>query len=412
MPDSTAVPGLSAGDTGFMIVCACLVFIMLPGLSLFYGGLVQNRNVLSTIMHTYVILGVGGVFWAVAGYSLAFGDDCGGVVGNLRHFLLAGVGAAADGPGGGIPHVLYMVFQCLIACLAAALISGAYAERIRFPAMAVFTLLWLALVYSPVAHWVWGGGWLSRLGVLDFAGGAVVHMNSGAAALAAAHALPRRKTLERGEIAPHNLPLTLLGAGLLWLGWFGFNSGGALAADARAAGALAATQLSAAAGMLGWLAAEYLHYGKPTTFGSASGALAGLVSITPAAGFVSPIWALAIGALGGMICYGGMFLKIRCQYDDALDVVAIHGLGGAWGALATGLWASAPAGGTDGLFRGRPGQMIPQLLSIAAIWLYGYFASRVILLATSALTPLAADDNEQLLGLDLGEHNERAYQIR
>ncbi|MDR1518564.1 MAG: ammonium transporter [Planctomycetota bacterium] len=403
---------LSAGDVGFMIVCACLLFIMLPGIALFYGGLVQNRNVLSTIMHTYVTLGVGSVLWAAAGYSLAFGADLGGVVGNLGHALLAGVGLAPDAPAGGVPHVLFMVFHCQIACLTAAIISGSYAERIRFPAMVLFTALWLLLVYAPVAHWAWGGGWLSRLGALDFAGGTVVHINAGAAALAAAHVLGRRKTLERGEVAPHNLPLTLLGAGLLWLGWFGFNSGAALAANAQAANALAATQLSAAGGMIGWLAAECFHYGKPTTFGAASGALAGLVSITPGAGFVEPAWAIAIGGIGGVICYGGMFLKLRWKYDDALDVVALHGLGGSWGALATGLLASAAVGGVDGLFHGRPGQAAVQLLSIAAVWVYGYSASRLILAAAAAATPLRADDGEQMLGLDLGEHNERAYQIR
>jgi Amt family ammonium transporter len=411
MAETVQAYDFSPGDIGFMIFCSCLVFIMIPGIALFYGGLVQNRNVLSTIMHSFAILGIGGIFWAAAGYSLAFGGDLGGVIGDFRYALFAGIGPASAGHGA-IPQTLHMIFHCLIACLTAALISGSYAERMKFPAMAVFTLLWLAAVYAPIAHWAWGGGWLERLGALDFAGGSVVHMNSGAAALAAAHALGRRKTLERGELAPHNLPLTLLGAGLLWLGWFGFNAGGALAATPQAASALAATQLSAAAGMIGWLAAEYLHYGKPTTFGSASGALAGLVSITPGAGFIPPAWALAVGGAGGVLCYAGMFLKRRLKYDDALDVVAIHGVGGSWGALATGILASSEIGKADGLLYGRPGQAAIQLVSIAAVWMYGYFASRLVLAATAAVTPLRADDSEQMLGLDLGEHNERAYQIR
>ncbi|MDR1611633.1 MAG: ammonium transporter [Planctomycetota bacterium] len=412
LADAAAIdPGVFAANTGFMILCSGLVFLMLPGLSLFFGGLVQNRNILSTTMHSYAMLGIGSVFWAAIGYSLAFGADIGGVIGGAEHALLGGVGATADGPVPGIPHVLFMTFQCMIACLTPALISGAYAERTRFPAMALFSALWLLMVYSPLAHWVWGGGWLQRLGALDFAGGAVVHMSSGAAALAAAHVLGRRKNLELGEIAPHNLPLTILGAGLLWLGWFGFNSGGAYAANAQAASAMAATQLSAASGLLGWLFVETLHYGKPTTFGAASGVLAGLVSITPAAGFVEPASGLAIGFVGGMLCYGGMMLKLRFRYDDALDVVAIHGVGGTWGALATGIWATAAMGGVDGLLRGNAGQMGVQCLSIAAAWLYCYAATRVALAVTGVFTKLRADEPEQLRGLDLGEHNERAYNI-
>ncbi len=415
MPEITSAasidPGIFAANTGFMILCAGLVFLMLPGLSLFFGGLVQNRNVLSTTMHSYAVLGIGSVFWAVIGYSLAFGHDIGGVIGGLDHLLLRGVGIINDGPVSGIPHALFMVFQCMIACLTAALISGAYAERIKFPAMALFSFLWLLFVYSPMAHWVWGGGWLERLGALDFAGGAVVHMSSGAAALAVAQVLGVRKTLERGEIAPHNLPLTILGAGLLWLGWFGFNSGGAYAANSQAASAMAATQLSAAAGLLGWLAVETFHYGKPTTFGAASGVLAGLVSITPAAGYVTPASALIIGLIGGVVCYGGMMLKLRFRYDDALDVVAIHGIGGTWGALATGIWAVSEMAGVDGFMRGNPGQLGIQCLSVAATWLYCYAGTRVVLMATNMFTPLRADEPEQLKGLDLGEHNERAYNI-
>ncbi|MDR0881843.1 MAG: ammonium transporter [Candidatus Adiutrix sp.] len=402
-----------AANTGFMIICSALVFLMLPGLALFYGGLVQNRNILSTTMHSLILLGVGSVFWAVIGYSLAFGTDHGGVIGGLDYFLLNGVGQAGDGPVDTIPHVLFMIYQCMFTCLTPALISGAYAERIKFPAMVMFSLLWLFLVYAPLAHWVWGGGWLAQYGALDFAGGAVVHMSSGAAALAAAHALGRRKALESGEVAPHNLPLTILGAGLLWFGWFGFNAGSATAASPLAANALATTQLSTAAAMVGWLAVELFHRGQISCLGAASGALAGLVAITPAAGFVTPMASLPIGFIGGAVCYGGVILKQLFKYDDALDVVGIHGIGGTWGALATGIWATVTVNpdGADGLLYGHPGQLWIQFVSVVATWVFCYLASRLIFKIVACYTPLRAAEAEESTGLDLVEHNERAYQF-
>ena len=399
-----------AADTGFILVCAGLVFLMLPGLSLFYGGLVQSRNVLSTLLHSFILLAIGSLVWALVGYSLAFGQDLGGLIGGLDFIFLRGVGLPPGGPATTVPQVLFVIYEGMIACLAPALISGAYAERIKFPAMALFSTLWLLLIYAPLAHWVWGGGWLKEIGALDFAGGAVVHMSSGASALAAAHALGRRH-LELGEAPPHNLPLALFGAGLLWFGWFGFNCGGAMAANGQAANALAATQLSGSAGMLGWLLTEKWHCGKPSTFGAASGALAGLVSITPAAGFVTPASALLIGFIGGALGYSGLLIKRRFGYDDTLDVVAIHGLGGTWGALATGLWATAAVGGVNGLFHGRPEQLAPQLISIVAGWAYCYLGSRLIFKVVGAVTPLRAGEAEEALGLDLGEHNERAYRF-
>ncbi|MDR3038518.1 MAG: ammonium transporter [Candidatus Adiutrix sp.] len=394
-----------------MIICSGLVFLMVPGLALFYGGLVKRQNVLSTTMHSFILLGLGSLVWAAIGYSLAFGGDLGGLIGGFDHVFLKGVGLEPDGPTDTIPHVLFMTFQMMFACLTPALISGAYAERIKFSAMWVFSLLWLIFIYSPLAHWVWGGGWLAQLGALDFAGGAVVHMSSGAAALAAAHALGRRRSLEYGENGPHNLPLTLLGAGLLWFGWFGFNAGSALAANGLAGSALAATHLATAAAVIGWLVAETRHTGKPTTFGAGSGALAGLVAITPGAGFVSPVNAIIIGFIGGIVCYGGVLLKSRFKYDDALDVVGIHGFGGTWGALATGLWASEAVGGVNGLFYGQPRQLWIQFISVVATWAFCYAGSRLILALVGAFTPLRVSEDEELGGLDLGEHNERAYRF-
>ena len=401
---------MNAADTGFMLICSGLVFFMVPGLALFYGGLVQRRNILSTSMHSYILLGLGSVVWAIAGYSLAFGNDIGGLIGDLRFMMLSGVGLEVK-EGLTIPHMLFMIFQCMFACLTPALISGAYAERIKFPAMILFTVLWLLCIYAPMAHWVWGGGWLMQLGALDFAGGAVVHISSAAAALACAHVLGPRLGLQNGSTAPHNLPFTLLGMGILWLGWFGFNAGSALAASELAVNAFTTTQLAAAAAMLGWLLVEIVHTGKPTTLGAASGALAGLVSITPAAGFVTPGISIIIGFVGGMVCYGAVLLKNRFAYDDALDVVGIHGLGGTWGALATGIWASAAVNGVDGLWYGNPGQFGIQALSVAATWIFSYGGSRLILALVGAVTPIRAAEQEETQGLDLSEHSERGYQF-
>jgi Amt family ammonium transporter len=404
---------MNAADTGFMIVSSAMVMLMVPGLALFYGGLVQRRNVLSTTMHSFVLLGIASVLWAVVGYSIAFGDDLGGIIGNMNFAFLEGVGMDPKTAEDTIPHVVFMTFQCMFVCLTPALISGAYAERIRFLAMALFSVLWILVVYCPLAHWVWGGGWLAELGVLDFAGGAVVHMSSAAAALACAHVLGPRMGLSRGDTAPHNLPLTILGAGLLWFGWFGFNAGSALSAGGLAGNALATTQFATAAAMLGWLLVECLHSGKPTTLGAASGALAGLVAITPAAGFVTPAASLCIGFVGGIVCYGGVILKRKLGYDDALDVVGIHGVGGSWGALATGVFATLAINpdGADGLLYGNPGQLGVQALSVVVTWVFSYGVSRVILAAIGAVTPIRASENEESIGLDITGHNENAYKL-
>lgn len=401
---------MQAADTCFIIICATFVFLMTPALALFYGGLVRARNVLSTSMHSYASLGLISVLWAFFGYSLAFGPDHAGLIGDLSYCFLRGVGGEAAPAATGLPHTVFMAFQCMFAALTVALISGSYAERIRFPAMLVFSGLWMAVVYCPMAHWVWGGGWMGQMGALDFAGGAVVHMSSGAAALACAQVLgPRRNLGTPGT--PNNLPLTLLGGGLLWFGWFGFNAGSALAAGSLAGHALVTTHMATASGILGWMFVEWRRTGKPTTLGAVSGALAGLVSITPAAGFVEVLPAMGIGFVGGMLCYGGVLLKSRFAYDDALDAVGIHGLGGTWGALATGLFACAAVNGVDGLCYGNPHQAWVQLLSIVATWAYCYVMTRGLLLALRAVMELRVSPEAEFSGLDLSEHNEHAYSL-
>ena len=362
-------------------------------------------------MHSYAALGLVSIIWALVGYSLAFSGDISGIIGNLNHVFLTGVGAEANGPATNLPHNVFMAFQCMFAALTVALISGAYAERIRFSAMLVFSALWTIFAYCPMAHWVWGGGWMAKLGAVDFAGGAVVHMASAAAALACAHAVGPRTDLGKTPMIPNNLPMTLFGGGLLWFGWFGFNAGSALAANGLAGHALVTTHLATAGGIFGWMILEYLRFGKATTLGAISGALAGLVSITPAAGFVETMPALFIGFAGGMICYGGILLKNRLGYDDALDVVGIHGVGGTWGAFATGLFASASINGVNGLFYGNPWQLVVQIISIVATWGFVYLVSRILLKLTDSLVGLRVDPASEVSGLDLSLHNERGYTL-
>ncbi|MBQ9406512.1 MAG: ammonium transporter [Desulfovibrio sp.] len=401
---------MNAADTAFICLCAGLVFLMTPALALFYGGLVRARNILSTSMHSYASLGIISVLWAILGYSLAFGPDHGGLLGDLSYCFLQGVDSAPAPAAANLPHTVFMAFQCMFAALTVALISGSYAERIRFPAMLLFSALWLILVYCPMAHWVWGGGWMGKMGALDFAGGAVVHMSSGAAALACAQVLGPRCNLGL-PVKPNNLPMTLLGGGLLWFGWFGFNAGSALAAGTLAGHAFVTTHMATASGILGWMLVEWRRTGKPTTLGAVSGALAGLVAITPAAGFVQILPAMVIGFLGGMLCYGGVLLKERFGYDDALDAVGIHGLGGTWGALATGLFACAAVNGVDGLFYGNPHQAWVQIISIVATWGYCYAMTRSILMAMKAVMQLRVPQDAEFSGLDLSEHNERGYSL-
>lgn len=399
---------ISAGDTGWLLTSSALVLAMtIPGLALFYGGMVRNKNVLSTMMYSLISVCVVSVVWVLWGYTIAFGTDVGGIIGNFEFLWSNGVGAEAF-PGTAVPHLAFMVFQLMFAGITVALISGAIAERMKFGAYVLFAVLWATLIYSPLAHWVWGGGWLGELGALDFAGGTVVHISSGVAALAAALVLGRRHGYGYENILlPHNLPFTVVGAALLWVGWFGFNAGSALAADGIAAGAFVATHVATSAGVLAWLAVEWGYRGKPTVLGGASGAIAGLVAITPAAGFVGPISALWIGVGAGVFCYLAVVWKSRFGYDDALDVLGIHGIGGTWGAIATGLFASV--GGGTGLFFGNPGQVFIQVVGVGATWVFSFVGTFIILKVLDTLMGLRVTKEEEVVGLDLSEHNERAY---
>jgi Amt family ammonium transporter len=344
---------------------------------------------------------------------MAFGPDHGGIIGGLNWFGLKGVGmepSAVYAPT--IPHMAFMVFQCMFAIITPALITGAFAERMKFSAFMLFTILWATLVYNPLAHWVWGvGGWLGKMGALDFAGGTVVHISSGISALAAALIIGRRRGYGTAAFIPHNLPMTVTGAGLLWFGWFGFNAGSALASNGLAANAFVVTHVASATAALSWIILEWLHRGKPTTLGAASGAVAGLVAITPGSGFVGPMSALIIGALVSVICYGGIMLKSRLGYDDSLDVVGIHGLGGTWGALATGLFASKliNPNGANGLFFGNPGQLWIQFVSVAVTWLFAFVMTSIILKVVDVIVGLRVTDEEEERGLDISQHNETGY---
>ncbi|MGE4536807.1 MAG: ammonium transporter [Desulfovibrio sp.] len=404
---------MNAADTAFVLISAALVMLMTPGLALFYGGMVRGKNILGTLMHSNILLGTVTIIWAIVGYSLAFGGDIGGLIGNLDYVFLRGVGTAAKPGVDNIPHLAFMIFQCMFAVITPALITGAFAERIKFSGFLVFTTLWMIVVYSPMAHWVWGGGWMAKMGALDFAGGAVVHMSSGASALAAALYLGPRRGYGKQAFIPHNLPLTILGAGLLWFGWFGFNAGSALAANGLAASAFVTTHLAAAAAAVSWIVVEWLHRGKPTTLGMASGAVAGLVAITPAAGFVEPMPAILMGLVAGALCYGGVLLKSRLKYDDALDVVGIHGLGGTFGALATGLFATTAVNdaGANGLFYGNPGQLWIQFVSVVATWAYCFVMSLILFKVVDLMVGIRVSLDDETKGLDVSQHSEVGYQL-
>jgi Amt family ammonium transporter len=404
---------MNAGDTTFVLVSAALVMLMTPGLALFYGGMVRGKNVLGTIMQSFIILGVITLQWVLWGYSLSFGPDHGGIIGGLEWFGLQGVGMEPSPTyGTTIPHLAFMIFQCMFAVITPALITGAFAERMKFSAFLCFTLLWATFVYNPLAHWVWGaGGWMAKMGAMDFAGGTVVHISSGFSALAAALVIGKRLGYGSTAYIPHNLPMTITGAALLWFGWFGFNAGSALAANGLAASAFVVTHIASSVAALSWLLMEWFHKGKPTTLGAASGAVAGLVAITPASGFVGPVSAILIGALAGMICYGGVLLKSRLRYDDSLDVVGIHGLGGTWGALATGLFASKAVNdaGSNGLFFGNPGQLAIQFVSVIATMVFAFVMTLIILKVVNAVVGLRVQEEDEEKGMDISLHDERGY---
>jgi Amt family ammonium transporter len=404
---------MNTGDTAFVLISSALVMLMTPGLALFYGGMARNKNVLGTIMHSFILLGVITVIWVLWGYTTAFGPDHGGIIGGLDWFGLKGVGMAPSPDyGSTIPHAVFMIFQCMFAIITPALITGAFAERMKFSAFLLFSILWATLVYNPLAHWVWGvGGWIGKLGALDFAGGTVVHISSGISALAAALIIGKRRGYGSVPFIPHNLPMTITGAALLWFGWFGFNAGSALAANGLAGNAFVVTHVASATAALSWIIMEWIYRGKPTTLGAASGAVAGLVAITPGSGFVGPVPALIIGAMAGIICYGGIMLKSKLGYDDSLDVVGIHGLGGTWGALATGLFASTliNPNGANGLFFGNPGQLWIQFISVAATWIFAFVMTSIILKVVDWIIGLRVTDEDEEKGLDISQHEETGY---
>ena len=407
-------PKIDAGDTAWVLTSSALVLMMTaPGLALFYGGMVRRKNVLATLMQSFILMALISVQWVLFGYSLAFGPDLGGIVGSLRWIGLSGVGLTPNPDyAATIPHQAFMVFQLMFAIITPALITGAFAERMRFSGFLLFIVLWATLIYDPLAHWVWGiGGWLRNLGALDFAGGTVVHISSGVSALAAAILVGRRTGYGREPMPPHNLPFTVAGAAMLWVGWFGFNAGSALAAGGLATSAFVATNTAAAAATLGWMLAEWLYRGKPTVLGAASGAVAGLVAITPASGFVGPVSSILIGIGGGVFCFVACNLKSRLGYDDSLDVVGVHGIGGTWGALATGLFASKAINeaGADGLFYGNPAQLGIQAVGVLATWVFAFVGTMVLVKVVDALVGLRVSEEEEFLGLDVSQHSETAY---
>jgi ammonium transporter, Amt family len=404
---------ISAGDTAWLLASAALVMLMTgPGLALFYGGLVSQRNMLSTLMHSFFLLCLISVQWVLLGYSLSFAP--GGWIGGLNHVFFGGVGQVPIAAAPTVPHLAFALYQGMFAVITPALISGAFAERMKFSVFVVFSLLWATLVYDPLCHWVWGGGWLQKIGALDFAGGTVVHISSGVSALVAALMIGKRIGYPRRLFMPHNLTLTLVGGSLLWFGWFGFNAGSALAANGLAASAFATTHVAAATTGLAWALIEWVHRKKPTVLGVVTGAVAGLVAITPAAGFVTVGGSMAIGLGCAIVCYLGVnWLKPRLGYDDALDVFGVHGLGGTWGALATGLFAttSVNSAGANGLFYGNPRQLWIQFIGVAAGWGLAIVGTVIILGGIKLFTSLRVTEEDEVTGLDLSLHGEAAYNL-
>jgi Amt family ammonium transporter len=404
---------MNKADTAFILASAGLVLLMTPGLALFYGGMVRGKNVLGTIMQSLFMISLISIEWIYLGYSMSFGETIGGFIGDFSFIAMNGV-TSSPSPDYAttIPQTVFMIYQCMFAVIAPALITGAFAERVRFGPFVIFSILWTVLVYNPVCHWIWGsGGWLAAKGVLDFAGGLVVHATSGMAALAGVLVIGPRQGYGRTNFMPHNLPMTVLGTGLLWFGWFGFNGGSALAADEVAATAFVATHLAGMAGMCVWVVAEWKTQGKPTVLGAASGAIAGLATITPTAGFVGPNSAILVGLLGGLFCFTFVSMKGRFKLDDSLDVVGIHGVGGLLGTLCLGLFASTVVnpGGVDGLFNGNPGQLGVQLFGAVVVSVYAFVVSWVIFKVIDVTVGLRLSDEAETAGLDSSEHSETAY---
>lgn len=410
---SAPVLKIDTGDTAWVLISSALVMLMIPGLAFFYGGLVRRKNVLGVLMQCFIILAALSLQWVIFGYSLAFGPGK-GFWGGLQWFMLHGVGLEPyPGYSATIPHQAFMIFQAMFAIITPALIIGAFAERMKFSAFLIFTLLWATFVYDPIAHWVWGiDGWLRNLGALDFAGGTVVHINAGIAALVTALVIGKRTCYDKYPTPPHNLPFSVLGAALLWFGWFGFNAGSALSANGIAANAFVVTNTAAAAAALSWALLDWRFNGNPTMLGTISGAVAGLVAITPAAGFVGVGGAIIIGLLVGLFCFIAVgFLKHKLGYDDSLDAFGVHGIGGIWGALATGLFAtkSVNAAGADGLFFGNPRQLWIQFIAVATTIVYAFIVTWIIYKVVDKVIGVRVVEKDEAIGLDLTQHNERAY---
>lgn len=406
---------INSGDTAWLLISSALVMLMTPALGFFYGGLVRKKNVLATIMHSFFTLALISVQWVLWGYTLAFGPDFYGIIGNLSWIGLNNVGFMPDSNyAPTVPHLTFVIFQMMFAVITPALITGAFAERKKFKAFILFTLLWSTFVYDPVAHWVWGnGGWLRQMGVLDFAGGIVVHITSGASALVAAFMLGKRIGFGKNKIDPHDITMTILGVGLLWFGWFGFNAGSALSSGALATLAFITTNTAGAMGALTWMTLDWMIYKRPTVLGASVGAVAGLASVTPAAGFITVPAALMIGFIGAILCFTVVSFKFKVGVDDALDVFGVHGVGGTWGVLATGIFSTLAMNkaGANGLFYGNPKQLLVQVIAIAAVWIYSVIATILIFKVIDFTIGTRVAKKEEMLGLDVSQHGEIAYKL-
>jgi Amt family ammonium transporter len=410
--DAAEESAIDTGDTAWMLISTALVMLMIPAVGLFYGGMVRKKNALSTIMFSFIILALISVQWVLFGYTLAFGPDIGGLIGGLDWLGLEGVGQTPNADyAATIPAFAFMAFQGMFATITVALITGAFVERIKFSAFMIFSLLWATLVYDPIAHWVWGvGGWLRSMGALDFAGGTVVHVSAGAAALAFAFVIGARKGFGKQPMEPHNIPMSVLGAILLWFGWFGFNAGSAVTSGGLAASAFVVTNTAAGAAALMWTLISWYHK-RPSVLGTATGAVVGLVAITPASGFVTPLSAIVIGAVAAVLSYYAMLFRMKRSVDESLDVWACHGIGGTWGAIATGIFATTavnPAG-ANGLFYGNPGQLLKQIEAVAITWIYAFVVTYILAKVIDAAIGLRVEDEEEAVGLDMSQHAEKAY---
>jgi Amt family ammonium transporter len=399
---------IDTGATAWILASTALVMIMTPGVGLFYGGLVRRKNFISMITLSFVAFALVSIQWVLIGYSLAFGPDVGGFIGNLQNLGLNGVGMDPGPYSTAIPGLLYMVFQLVFATVTMAIVTSGFAERIKFSAYLVFALIWTTIVYDPLAHWVWGGGWAAQFGALDFAGGTVVHISSGFAALAIALVIGKRVGFGKYGLEPANIPWSILGAALLWFGWFGFNSGSAIAANGLAASAFVTTNTAAAAGALAWMLVSWAHGGKPSSLGFVSGGVVGLVAITPGAGYVTPMASIVIGAVAGVLCYSAMLFRQKKGFDESLDAWACHGVGGLWGALATGIFAAATVNGASGLLEGNVHQFVANATGAFAALIYAFVVTYVLAVIIDRTIGLRVTEEEEYVGLDISQHGERA----